>query len=150
MRLAAFPQEVFEGTIEKVDKIAKQRDQKDPRKYFTCEVSLDVAPETLSRLKPGMKVTAEIEVGRQTDALVLPKSAVVKKEDIFVVFLRENEEYVEKEVDILDSDHGFYVVAGISEGVEVCLRHPYEDENLHLPDFNAPSAATQRRRFAVF
>ena len=150
VRLEAFPQEVFEGTIEKVDKIAKQRDQKDPRKYFTCEVSLDVAPETLSRLKPGMKITAQIEVGRQADALVLPKSAVVKKDDTFVVFLRENTEYVEKEVKILDSDHGFYVVAGISEGAEVCLRHPFEDENLHLPDFNAPTAATQQRRFAIF
>ena len=109
-----------------------------------------MAPETLSRLKPGMKITAQIEVGQQADALVLPKSAVLKKDDTFVVFLRENEKYVEKEIDILDSDHGFYVVAGLSEGVEVYLRHPYEDESLHLPDFNAPSAATQRRRFAIF
>ncbi len=150
VRLEAFPREIFEGTIEKVDKIAKQRDKEDPRKYFSCEVSLDVAPETLGRLKPGMKVTALIEVGHQPDALVLPKSAVVKKEDTFIVFLRENKGYVEKEINILDSDHGFYVVAGLSEGAEVCLRHPYEDESLHLPDFSVPSAATQRRRFAFF
>ena len=150
VRLKAFPQELFEGTIEKVDKIAKQRDQKDPRKYFACEVSLEVSPETLGRLKPGMKLTAQIEVEMKSGALVVPKSAVIKRDDGFVVFLRQDQEYVEQEVSIVDSDHGFYVVEGISEGVEVCLRDPYQDENLHLPDFNAPSAATQQRRFAVF
>ena len=150
VHLKAFPREIFEGTIDKVDKIAKQRDREDPRKYFTCEVSLEVSPETLPKLKPGMRIAVQVEVGQMSGAFVLPKSAVIKKEDRFVVFLRQDQEYVEQEVSIVDSDHGFYVVEGVSEGSKVCLRHPHEDENLHLPDFSAPSAATQQRRFGVF
>ena len=141
--LEAFPGRTFEGQIEQVDNAARQLHREDPRKYFSCEVSLDVPTDILDRLKPGMRLAAK-------NALVLPKSAVIKKENHFVVFVRRSAQYSEQEVRIVDSDHGFYVVEGPKAGDEVCLRHPFEKERLHLPDFNAPSAPTQSRRFVVF
>jgi hypothetical protein len=148
--LNAIPGRVFAGTIQQVATAAQQLARRDPRKYFGCEVVLDVPLELMQQLKPGMRLTGKILAGQRTSALVVPKSAVFKKESEFVVFVKHADKYNEQKVKILDTDHGFHVIDGAREGDEVCLRHPYEKQKLHLPDFSAPSAATQNRRFVVF
>ena len=150
VRLEAFPAKTFEGRIEQVDRVANQIHREDPRKYFGCRISLDVPLEIMERLKPGMKFTGEIERAMRKDVFVLPKSAVMSQDDEFLVFVKRGSEYSEQKVKILDSDHGFYTIEGPAEDDEVCLRHPYETEQLHLPDFNAPAAPTQGRRFMIF
>ncbi len=150
VRLDAFPGENFSGEIDRVDKIARQRHSRDPRKFFLCEARLDVSPDFLEKLNPGMRFSAEIELGEKSNAIVIPRSAVIKKDSEFVVFVREGGEYLEKEIEIVDSDFGFHVVQGIAEGTRICLRHPLEDQRLHLPDFSSPTASTQRRRFVPF
>lgn len=150
VRLDAFPGENFWGEIDKVDKIARQRHPRDPRKFFLCEARLQVSPESMEKLNPGMRFSAEIELGEKTGVIVIPRSAVIKKDSEFVVFVRENGEYLEKKIEIVDSDFGFHVVQGVSEGTSICLRHPLEDQRLHLPDFSSPTASTQRRRYVPF
>ena len=150
VRLDAFPGESFSGEIDKVDKIARQRHSRDPRKFFLCEARLDVSPDFLEKLNPGMRFSAEIELGERSNAVVIPRSAVIKKDSEFVVFVREGGEYLEKEIEIVDSDFGFHVVQGVAAGTRICLRHPLEDQSLHLPDFSSPTASTQRRRFVPF
>lgn len=150
VRLDAYPGEIFSGDIDKVDKIARQRHSRDPRKFFLCEARLDVSPDSLEKLNPGMRFSAEIELGEKSDAVVIPRSAVIKKDSGFVVFVREGGEYLERKIEIVDSDFGFYIVQGIAEGAQICLRHPLEDQRLHLPDFSSPTAGTQRRRFVPF
>lgn len=150
VRLDAFPEEDFSGEIDKVDKIARQRHPRDPRKYFLCEARLDVSPDSLEKLNPGMRFSAEIELGEKCDAIVIPKSAVIKKDSEFVVFVREGDEYLEKKIEIVDSDFGFHLVQGLAAGTRICLRHPREDQSLHLPDFSSPTASTQRRRYVPF
>ena len=81
--------------------------------------------------------------------MVLPKNAVIKKESEFIVFIKEGDGYDERKVEILEGDHGFYLVKGIEEGTNVCLQHPFKKQQLHLPDFNAPAAPTQGRRFVI-
>ena len=63
VRLDAFPGENFSGEIDKVDKIARQRHPRDPRKFFLCEARLDVLPDSLEKLNLGMRFSAEIELG---------------------------------------------------------------------------------------
>ena len=104
----------------------------------------------MEQMKPGMKLRAEIEIARHKGALVLPKSAVIQKETEFIVFIKEDEHYVERKVEILGGDHAFYVVNGIEDGTVVGLGHPFEKLQLHLPDFNGPAATTQGRRFVIF
>lgn len=150
VRLDAFPGENFSGEIDKVDKIARQQHPRDPRKFFLCEARLDVSPDFLERLNPGMRFSAEIELGETSNAVVIPRSAVIKKDSGFVVFVREGAEYLERKIEIVDSDFGFHIVQGIAEGTQICLRHPLEDQRLHLPDFSSPTAGTQRRRYVPF
>lgn len=150
VRLDAFPGENFSGEIDKVDRIARQRHPRDPRKFFLCEARLHVSPESMEKLNPGMRFSAEIELGEKTGVIVIPRSAVIKKDSEFVVFVREGGEYLEKKIEIVDSDFGFHVVQGVTGGTRICLRHPLEDQRLHLPDFSSPTASTQRRRYVPF
>ena len=150
VRLDAMPGKVLSGEIDTVDKIARQLHPRDPRKFFLCEARLDVSPDTLEKLNPGMRFSAEIELGEQSDAIVIPKSAVIKKDSEFVVFVREGGEYLEKKIEIVDSDFGFHLVQGVAAGTRICLRNPREDQSLQLPDFSSPTASTQRRRYVPF
>jgi multidrug efflux pump subunit AcrA (membrane-fusion protein) len=150
LKLDAFPEIDFSGSVDKVSRIAKQIDRDDPRKYFECDVVLEVQEDMMTRLKPGMSVVSDIEVRQSDGGLLLPKSAVSKKENAFVVYLREEGDYREHPVEILASDHGFYEIDGIEEGAEVCLQHPFEDRQLMLPDFSAPRAPTQRQRYVIY
>lgn len=150
VRLDALPGEALSGEIDTVDKIARQLHPRDPRKFFLCEARLDVSPDSLEKLNPGMRFSAEIELGEQSGAIVIPRSAVIKKDSEFVVFVREGGEYLEKPIEIVDSDFGFHLVQGLAAGTQICLRHPREDQRLHLPDFSSPTASTQRRRYVPF
>jgi HlyD family secretion protein len=147
--LLAFPTEVVTGTVTKVATAAQQLTNEDPRKYFTCDVLLDVSTEILERLKPGMKIRGDIEVGKRDNAIVLPRSALIKKGSESIVFVKTKDSYEERKVAILDGDYGFYLVDGLEHGEEVCLQHPFEKQKLRLPDFSAPTPATQGRRFTV-
>ena len=148
--LNAFPTDALQGKIQQVARIAQQVHQENPRKYFECDVLLEVPLEMMEKMKPGMKLKARIETSRHENALVLPKSAVIEKETKFFVFTQEGANYREHQIKILAGDHGFYVVRGIEDGAVVCLEHPFEKQQLHLPDFNAPTAPTQERRFMFF
>jgi HlyD family secretion protein len=148
--LDAFPDRVFEGRLMQVARIAQQIHQNDPRKYFECDVLLEVSVDEIEMLRPGMSVRAEVELDRLDEVFVLPKSALRRTDEGWSVFLSQAGDYVERPVDILGSDHGFHLVAGLEEGDLVCLRHPFEKEHLVLPDFSAPSAPVRTQRFVVF
>ena len=147
---SALPGVALAGRIQKVAKVAETLIEDDPRKYFQVEVLLDVPPELMTRLKPGMRLEGAIEVSRRQKAVVVPKCAVIQRENRFLAFVRGADgRYLERKVEIRDSDHGFYVVAGLKPGEVVCLRHPYEKQELRLPDFNAPSTATRHRSIVI-
>lgn len=148
--LGAFPERGFTGSIEQVDTIPQQISRRDPRKYFNCKVKFDVPLEVLEKLKPGMSLNGEILVSSNESAFVVPKSAVFKEDDQLYLFVEEGESYERIDIEILESDHGFYLIDGAEAGSRVCLRHPFEKEKLQLPDFNAPAAASSQRRFTVF
>jgi hypothetical protein len=148
--LDAFPNVHFEGQIERIQSVANQRNTRDPLKYFEGDVVLDIPPEFLEGLRPGLSVTVEIEVGQWEDVVVLPKTTVHLRGTDFVVFVKDRETFKELEIDILASDYGFYVVEGVAEGLSVSLQHPSEKRQLVLPDLNAPPASTRSPRFVDY
>lgn len=147
--LNAFPGYQVTGTVMKVATAAQQLNRDDPRKYFVCDVVLDVPIDMMHRLKPGMKIRGEIQIASREKSIVLPKSALIKKGSDFIVFVKKDDKYLERKVKILDGDYAFYLVDGVKGGEEICLQHPFEKQKLRLPDFSAPSPATQGRRFTV-
>ncbi|HEV2668122.1 MAG TPA: hypothetical protein VG324_24615, partial [Blastocatellia bacterium] len=57
-----------------------------PVKYFQVIVALDKTDPNL--MKPGMKLKAQIRAGELKSVIVVPRSAVVKKDSDFAVYLR--------------------------------------------------------------
>ena len=147
--LNAMPEKSFSGRVATLAATSRKVSRKDPRKYFECQIDLDVPTEILHSLKPGMRAQGQIQTEVKEQALILPRSAVFKEEDQFVVFTEEDGAYKRNEVEILGADHGFYIVGGLEAGQQACLRHPFARNQLHLPDFNAPSRASRGRRFII-
>lgn len=147
VRLNSLPGDTFPGKVKQVGRMAAQISRQDPRKYFLCDVVLDVPTDVMDQLKPGIQLTAFIEVGQRTGVLVVPSSAVIKKDADFVVFVKRGEEFVQQKVEISETDYGFLVIEGVRDGDEVALHHPYNELELHLPDFSSPPVSTRRPRF---
>lgn len=148
--LPAVPDHVFPGEVTKVAQVADQLRREDPRRYFVCRINVDIPAEMLPSLKPGMQLRGEIVIADYEAALVLPRSAVFKEEGRFKVFVADGGAFRESEVTIEGADHGFYVVSGLQAGDRVCLRHPFNQEKLHLPDFTTPSGPAGGRGIVVF
>ncbi len=148
--LDAFPDRKISGQIESLARVAKQFHRRDPRRYFECSVLLDVDPDLGLALKPGMDLNVSILVEHLVDSLVLPRSAVfVEGSRTFVFVTGSSPEYEERDVDIVAGDHGFYVVEGLEEGMEVCLRHPLRGDEIVLPDFSTPTGTTRDSEFVI-
>ncbi len=71
--------------------MARPIDSDSPVKYFQTVIALDKTVPDL--MKPGVKVKATIAAALLKSALVVPRSAVVKKESGYVLFAwrRENQ-----------------------------------------------------------
>src|SRR5215510_10092207 len=86
--LDPFPGQEFTGKVKTIDNLARPVDQGSPVKYFQVIVSLDkTAPELM---KPGVKLKAQIRAGEMKSVIVVPRSAVVKKDSDLSVYVRKS------------------------------------------------------------
>jgi multidrug efflux pump subunit AcrA (membrane-fusion protein) len=72
------------GKVKSIDKVARPIDRDSPIKYFQTIVSIDKTDPAI--MKPGVKLKARIIAGELKSAIVIPRSAVVKKDSDFVVY----------------------------------------------------------------
>ena len=85
--LDPFPGTSFAGKVKNIDKLARPLDRDSPVKYFQTLISLDSTDPAV--MKPGVKVKAQITAGELKDVLVVPRSAVVKREQDLIVFVEK-------------------------------------------------------------
>ncbi len=85
--LDPFPGQQFSGKVKTIDNLARSLEWNSPIKYFQTVVSLDKNDPNL--MKPGVKLKAEVRAGELTNVLVVPRSAVVKKDADFIVHVRK-------------------------------------------------------------
>jgi len=85
--LDPFPGQEFTGKVKTIDNLARPVDQGSPVKYFQVIVSLDKTEPEL--MKPGVKLKAQIRAGEMKSVIVVPRSAVVKKDSDLAVFVRK-------------------------------------------------------------
>lgn len=83
--LDPFPGTSFPGKVKSIDKLARPLDRDSPVKYFQTMISLDSTDPTL--MKPGLKVKAEITAGELKSVLVVPRSAVIKRDQELLVYI---------------------------------------------------------------
>ena len=57
----AMPEKSFSGRVATLAATSRQVSRKDPRKYFECQIDLDVPTEILNSLKPRMRAQGQIQ-----------------------------------------------------------------------------------------
>jgi RND family efflux transporter MFP subunit len=85
LTLDPFPGVEFTGKVKSIDNLARPVDRDSPVKYFQTIVTLDKNDKEL--MKPGVKLKAQVRAGDLKTVIVIPRSAVVKKDADYIVYL---------------------------------------------------------------
>ncbi|MBX7223268.1 MAG: HlyD family efflux transporter periplasmic adaptor subunit [Blastocatellia bacterium] len=122
--LDPYPGVEFAGKVKGIDKLARPLDRESPVKFFQVIVALDQTDQ--QRMKPGVKVTAKIRAGDVPNALLVPRSAVVKKESGFVAYLEKQSGQFEAVPVTLGQGDAIQVVLtkGVQPGQTIALNPP--------------------------
>jgi HlyD family secretion protein len=119
----AYPGEVFEGRVARVDTLAQPRRRGSPVQYFALTVALDETDPR--RMKPGQRVSAVIELERLGDVLVVPRQAVFEEDGRYFVFRRDGGAFEERTVEVAATGTGRVAIrSGIEAGDRVALSDP--------------------------
>jgi multidrug resistance efflux pump len=121
--IEAYPEQVHQATLTKVDTLAKPRHQEVPVQYFAVTLSLPATdPATM---KVGQRVRGTI-VLEQGDAIVVPRQAVFEHDGrMFVHREGSGGHFEEVEVKLGSSSAGRVVITeGLAEGDRIALRDP--------------------------
>lgn len=112
--LDPFPGRQFSGTVKNIDNLARPIDRDSPVKYFQTVITLNENDKEV--MKPGVKLKTEIVAGELNDVVVVPRSAVVKKEAGFVAYVERGPGQFEATPVTLGQGDLIQVV--VSEGLE--------------------------------
>jgi len=85
LTLDPFPGVEFTGKVKSIDNLARPIDRDSPVKYFQTIVALDKNDKEL--MKPGVKLKAQVRASELKSVIVIPRSAVVKKEGDYIVYI---------------------------------------------------------------
>ncbi|MCI0661617.1 MAG: HlyD family efflux transporter periplasmic adaptor subunit [Acidobacteria bacterium] len=122
--LDPFPGLEFTGKVKSIDNLARSIDRDSPVKYFQTIVSIDKTDANL--MKPGVKMKAEVRAGDLKSVIVVPRSAVVKKDaDLFVHVQKSPGQFEPVKVKLGQGDLIQVVVTeGLQPGQVVALNPP--------------------------
>lgn len=122
--LDPFPGVTFTGKVKSIDNLARPIDRDSPVKYFQTIVSLD--KNDVNLMKPGVKLKAEISATSLPSVIVVPRSAVVKKDsDYFVYVVNSAGQYDQVKVKLGQGDLIQVVVTeGLQAGQTLALNPP--------------------------
>lgn len=82
----------------------------------TVKVTVEVYDKSL-RLKPGMFVEAQIAIGAKEDVLVIPRKAILYKQNKTYVFVMDQNQVYQREVQLgLTEEDEVEVTGGLKEG----------------------------------
>ncbi|MEP7272678.1 MAG: HlyD family efflux transporter periplasmic adaptor subunit, partial [Acidobacteriota bacterium] len=84
--LDPFPGRQFTGTVKTIDNLARPIERDSPVKYFQTIIA--IGKNEASVMKPGVKLKAEITGGDLKSVIVVPRSAVVKKDGDFIAYIQ--------------------------------------------------------------
>ena len=124
LSLDPFPGVTFTGKVKSIDNLARPIDRDSPVKYFQTIVSLD--KNDVNLMKPGVKLKAEISATSLSSVIVVPRSAVVKKDsDYFVYVVKGAGQFEQVKVKLGQGDMIQVVVTeGLQAGQVLALNPP--------------------------
>ena len=122
IRLDAFPESLFTGSVTSVATLAKERGEQNPAKVFEVTV---VVENNSPILRPGMTASARIIVDELPDRLWIPVDAVFSADDTTVVYRLEGGSLLKTRVALGPKNENAVVVEhGLSVGDLVSLVEP--------------------------
>jgi HlyD family secretion protein len=131
------PGEEYEGTVSRVEPLAKTRDWQSPVKYFETTLSLTKDPGTL---KPGQKVRAVLRLDEADGVLSIPRGALFEKDGKRVVYRRNGSGFEAIEVTTARQSISHLVVgSGLAAGDVIALRDPSAKRQQPSAGSGAPS-----------
>ncbi len=125
----AFPEERFSGRIVRLAPLLKEASRQ-------ARVEIEV-PNPDARLKPGMFIRAEVEFDRRENALLVPESALVRREEgvrgVFTVDSGEMKaRFIPVKTGIIQSDTAEIVEPALTKPIVTLGQHLLEDGSLVL------------------
>jgi len=115
--LISFPEKIFKG---KVITINPAEEIIEGVVYYEVVIDFEEAPEGL---KTGMTADIVIKVASRDNVLVIPKTAIEKKDDKSLVKVLKGENFGEREIKIglIGSDDNVEIISGLEEGEKVVI-----------------------------
>jgi RND family efflux transporter MFP subunit len=116
----AHPGRSFPAVVTRVDAVAKPRFRGSPVQYFGVTLKLEeTIPEVM---KPGQRVRATLFLEERSDALLVPRGAVVAEEGERRVYVAEGDRFVPRTVQVATVALGVVVIeSGLDEGETIAL-----------------------------
>lgn len=111
IRSGSFPDQVFKGKIQHIDKMARYREENNPTglKYFDVEVGV---PQTPTSLKVSMTVDLQIQIKQFTNAWHVPLEALEEAQGKSFLYLAKSRQPVRTEVKVLARTQDFAILKG--------------------------------------
>lgn len=115
--LVAFPEEKLKGKVISIDPAEKMIDGV---VYYEVSISLEQSP---SGIKPGMTADLVITTDVRENVLTVPKKAVKKKDGKTIVQILEQNQVVEREIEIglKGTNNLIEVISGLEQGEQIIL-----------------------------
>ena len=122
VRLDAYNDSSFFGTISSVSSIGKNKDMTSNIKVFEVIVSMD---NSSSILRPGMTTINKVIVKQRTKVLYIPQEAVFRNNDANIVFIKHGSGFSERIIQLGEKNEDYIVVTnGLSDSDEIALLNP--------------------------
>jgi len=122
VRVQAYPDLAFTGTVTLVGTLAQEERERRGVKFFGVTIQIG---ESDPRLRPGMTAAVEIQVERRPKALRVPLEAVFERDGRHVCYVATRRGLAAHEVVLGPSNRDFVVIEkGLSRGDLVALRDP--------------------------
>ena len=138
VKLDAFQDSTFEGTIGSVASLGRNKDRNSTIKVF--EIGVDI--KSLSeKLKPGMTTSNKMIINEIPDKVFVPQEAVFEKGGKKVLYVKQGSNFAERIVDVGEKSENYIVISkNLNDGEEVALRDPtIKIEEVKKKDDAAPS-----------
>jgi len=120
VRLDASPREIYPGTVNTIDTIAKPLEEESTLKYFEIKASLKKTEP--KKMKPGNQVHIWILAQEKKDVIAIPNQAIIFEKGKPYVFIKKGSSIQKKQVETGDRSLTQTVITkGLAEGEMVVL-----------------------------
>jgi multidrug efflux pump subunit AcrA (membrane-fusion protein) len=128
VKLDAFQDSMFIGSISQVASLGREKGDDSNLKVFEVVVALSDSSDIL---KPGMTTSNRIIINEISDVLFIPHESIFESEGNRFVFVQNGSSYDRLEVTVGEKSEDFIVItSGLKEGDIIALRDPDEDTSM--------------------